>query len=59
MSFRKVSRNGGSMSVTLPKDELELLGIVDSSGELDGEHWAKVESVGGGRFEIELVNVAE
>jgi hypothetical protein len=55
MEFRKLSPNGDATSVSLPKDELVDLEIVDDDGELRGDHWAHVEHVGDGEFRIEVM----
>ena len=59
MAFRKLTGTGNSHAVTLPKSELDELGILDQDGQLDSEQWVRVDADGSGRFEIELVNVAE
>jgi len=56
MSFRKLSPDSGSVSVRLPKEKLREQGIVDEDGELNGEHWAKIEELGSGVFNIELIS---
>lgn len=55
MEFRKLSPNGDSTSVTLPKQELEALGIVDEDGDLEGETWAKIQHEEEGVFSVQVV----
>jgi len=57
MSFRKLSPDSGSVSVRLPKKKLREQGVVNEDGDLDGEHWAKVEETGDGEFTIDILNL--
>ena len=57
MDFNKLSENGNSVMVTLPKDELRDLGIVDDNGELIEELWACVEHEGDGSFRADVVGL--
>ena len=57
MDFRKLSKNGDSVGVTLPKGVLQSLGCVTESGEPDSDQYAMVEHEGGGRFVVNLVGV--
>lgn len=59
MDFRKLTENGDSTSVTLPKEELEELGIVDDEGELVEDVWARVDHEGDGEFSVSVVGAAE
>jgi hypothetical protein len=59
MDFRKLSANGDSTSVTLPKEELEELGVVDDDGELVEDVWARVTHDGDGQFSVSVVGAAE
>lgn len=59
MDFRKLSANGDSTSVTLPKEELEELGVVDDDGELVEDVWAQVTHDGEGQFSVSVVGAAE
>lgn len=59
MEFYKVTSNGNSHGVTLPKDVLADLGVVDDDGSLDGQTHARVEYVGDGRFTVDLVGITD
>jgi len=59
MEFYKVTPNGNAHSVTLPKEELEALGVVDEDGELVGQTHACVTYAGDGQFTVNLVGVEE
>jgi len=43
MSVRKLSENSGSVTVTLPKDDLREHDLLTEDGELDGERFVKIE----------------
>jgi len=45
-----------SAGVTLPKDDLRKEGVIDESGELNGEKYAKIERTGDGEFRVTLVD---
>ena len=46
---------GESAGVTLPKDDLREMGVIDEDGSV-GELFARVERVEGSEFRIELVD---
>ncbi|AAV47210.1 unknown [Haloarcula marismortui ATCC 43049] len=59
MEMRKLSPAGGCVTVSIPIDDLRERGVVDEDGELVGNHWAKVESLGeesDGDYRLELVS---
>jgi len=60
MPIRKVRKMGDSeypsAGVTLPKDDLREEGIIDESGDLNGEKYAKIERTGDGEFRLTLVD---
>ncbi|ELZ08507.1 hypothetical protein C479_14248 [Halovivax asiaticus JCM 14624] len=43
MAIRKIQRIGGSIGVTIPKDEAKREGLVDEDGELAGEYHAQIK----------------
>jgi len=55
MDFNKLTENGNSVTVTLPKEELRDLGVVDDDGELVEDLWARVKHEGGGSFRADVV----
>lgn len=57
MDFRKLSPNGDATSVSLPKGELEDLGIVSESGDIQEDTWARVVHEGDGEFHVSVVGV--
>ncbi|MBO4249370.1 hypothetical protein IL252_16280 [Halomicrobium sp. IBSBa] len=59
MEMRKLSPAGGCVTVSIPIDDLRERGIVDEDGELNGDHWAKVQSLDEndeGDYRLELVS---
>ncbi|ACV46588.1 MULTISPECIES: hypothetical protein [Halomicrobium] len=59
MEMRKLSPAGGCVTVSIPIEDLRERGIVDEDGELNGDHWAKVQSLdenNEGDYRLELVS---
>ena len=62
MRIRQLQQLGGdgSVGVTLPKDELEYLGVLDEDGHpVRDDQQVILESEGGGKFSLQLCGVDE
>jgi len=46
MEMRKLSPAGGCVTVSIPIGDLRERGLVDDEGELVGNHWTKIKSLG-------------
>lgn len=51
----KLSPSNESVRVTLPKEDLNELGLLDENGNLNGEHWAKIDR-DGERFTLSFIS---
>ena len=51
--LRKLDRN--SLGVTLPKDDLQLEGLLDENGELRDEQYIHIRHVDDGEWQLELI----
>ncbi|WIV67098.1 hypothetical protein [Natrialbaceae archaeon AArc-T1-2] len=51
--LRQLDRD--SAGITLPKGDLQVEGLVDENGDVDGEHYLHVRHVGDGEWTLELV----
>jgi hypothetical protein len=58
VEFRKLSANGDSVALTLPKDDLRERGVVDDEGEIQGDQWVRVESDESG-YSVELCEAGD
>lgn len=47
-NLMKLSQTNESVRVTLPKEDLKDLGVVDEDGKLLGDHWAVTDTDGQG-----------
>jgi hypothetical protein len=56
MDFRKIQSMGGgeSAGLSLPKEKLRELGIIDENGSIT-DAYARIEHVEGSEFRVELV----
>ncbi|ELY97017.1 hypothetical protein C482_14639 [Natrialba chahannaoensis JCM 10990] len=56
MALNKLRQIGQySAGVTMPKGDLRYEGLLDQNGELDGDHYVKINHEGDGKWTIELV----
>lgn len=56
MDFRKIQSMGGgeSAGVSLPKEQLREMGVIDEDGTV-ADVYARIERVGGNEFSLKLV----
>ena len=55
--LRKLRENKGTVTVSLPKDDLRASGILDGDDELDSPAYAKVDYENGREFSIEVLDL--
>lgn len=55
--LRKLRENKGTVTVSLPKDDLRANGILDENDELDSPAYAKVDHSDDREFSIEVLDL--
>ncbi|WP_226006615.1 hypothetical protein [Natrinema salinisoli] len=55
--IRQLDRD--SVGITLPKDDMRVEGLLNESGQLDGDHHVHIRHVDEGEWTLELVEEIE